>query len=385
MPLRKKFKSLFFFACLLLFSCTKTDTTQVNIDTDLTEYGLSTLLINNLDSTQIDSVANLVHNNIKEDYLTFKKSAIENPDLRKEEYFGDKLYGFYLQFPESDNSVENLKRAFAIWYVSDAVNKMEVALNRISINESYWGDLVSYYNLSKSITKKRGWLPFINRRNHENHIQKLIEWNNDAKNNITRTHLSFYIAQTYFFQKEYHKADEYLLKTLELNRDSVLTGCQAIVDKARSYYNEIHSLQIGDKAPSFSTTLISGESIDLSEFRGKVILLEFWSTSCGPCIQELPNLKNLSASFKDRNDFVMIGISLDTDIKKVKSFVSEHNLDWYQIFDDGYGEISQLYNSVYIPRTYLIDRNGNIAHKDLRDKYLKEAVSSMLIDQSSAL
>ena len=336
--------------------------------------------MNDLDSVQTDSVAKLVHENIKQDYLTFKKTDNDHPDLRNEEYFGDKLYGYYLRFPESEDGIENLRRAFAIWYVSGAVEKMEVALNRISINKDYWGDLVSYYNLSKTSAQNQSWFSFINKRDHENHIQKLVEWNNDTKSNVTQTHLSFYIAKNYFVQQEYDNANEYLLRVLELNRDSVLAGSQTIVDKARSYYNEIHSLQIGDKAPSFSTTSISGESIDLSEFRGKIVLLEFWSTSCGPCIKELPSLKDLYASFKDRNDFIMVGISLDTDIERVKSFISDHNLDWYQIFDDGYGEVSQLYNSVYIPRTYLIDRNGNIAHKDLREKYLKEAVTSMLID-----
>ncbi|MTI89259.1 MAG: TlpA family protein disulfide reductase [Balneolaceae bacterium] len=382
MPIKHTLKLLFLFSCILLYSCTKTDTVQVNINTDLTKYGLDSLKVRTMTPIQIDSVANLVHQNIKQDYLNYKKSdnESEKSDLRKEEYFGDKLYGFYLHFPESDNSTENLKRAFAIWYVSDAVNKMELALNRISINESYWGELANYYNLSKINAKNRSWLSFINSRDHKNHIQKLVEWSKDANSNVTRTHLSFYIAKSYFVQQEYDRANEYLLKVFELNRDSVLVGCQTIVDKARSYYNEIHSLQIGDKAPSFSTTLISGESIDLSEFREKVILLEFWSTSCGPCIKELPNLKDLYASFKDRDDFIMVGISLDTDIERVKSFVSEHNIDWYQIFDDGYGEVSQLYNSVYLPRTYLIDRNGNIAHKDLREKYLKEAVASMLID-----
>ena len=380
MPLKFSFKPLFFFACLLLYSCTKTDTTQVSIDTDLAEYGLITLQMNDLDSVQTDSVAKLVHENIKQDYLTFKKTDNDHPDLRNEEYFGDKLYGYYLRFPESEDGIENLRRAFAIWYVSGAVEKMEVALNRISINKDYWGDLVSYYNLSKTSAQNQSWFSFINKRDHENHIQKLVEWNNDTKSNVTQTHLSFYIAKNYFVQQEYDNANEYLLRVLELNRDSVLAGSQTIVDKARSYYNEIHSLQIGDKAPSFSTTSISGESIDLSEFRGKIVLLEFWSTSCGPCIKELPSLKDLYASFKDRNDFIMVGISLDTDIERVKSFISDHNLDWYQIFDDGYGEVSQLYNSVYIPRTYLIDRNGNIAHKDLREKYLKEAVTSMLID-----
>ncbi|MCR9131933.1 MAG: TlpA family protein disulfide reductase [bacterium] len=153
-----------------------------------------------------------------------------------------------------------------------------------------------------------------------------------------------------------------------------------IVEQAQSYFNEIHSLQDGDPAPDFSAITINNKKIDLSELRGKVMLIEFWSTTCGPCIKELPNLKEIYGLNKDNKDFVMIGVSLDTEIEKVNSFIEINDLKWHQIFDDGYGEISQLYNAVYIPRTYLIDRDGNIAHKDLRENDLKNAVSSMLIN-----
>ena len=378
MPLKNSFKPIFFFACLLLYSCTKTDTTQVSIDTGLTEYGLDTLQMNNLDSVQTDSVAELVHENIKQDYLTFKKTDIENPDLRNEEYFGDKLYGYYLRFPESVDGIENLKRAFAIWHVSGAIEKMEVALNRISINKDYWGDLVSYYNLSKTSAQNRSWLSFIDSRDQENHIRKLVEWKNEAVSRVTRSHLSFYIGRTYFFQREYQKADDHLLTVLELNRDSVLTGCQDIVENAQAYYNEIHSLQIGEPAPSFSATSITGKPIDLSEYRNKIVLLEFWSTTCGPCIKELPNLKDLYESLKERDDFVMIGVSLDTDIERVRRFIDERNIEWRQIFDDGYGKISKRYNAAFIPRTYVINKNGFIAYKDLRGENLKNEIISML-------
>ncbi|MGK7369207.1 MAG: TlpA family protein disulfide reductase [Candidatus Halalkalibacterium sp. M3_1C_030] len=380
MHIKYSFKPLLLFACILLFSCTKTNTTQVSINTDLTEYGLDSLEIETLTPARIDSVANLIHENIKQDYLRFKDSSSKNgkSDLRNEEYFGDKLYGYYLHFPDSDNSVENLRRAFAIWLVAGAVDKMEVALNRISINKDYWGDLVSYYNISKTSARERSWLSFIDRQDQENHIQKLVEWNNEAGNNVTRTHLSFYIARTYFYQQEYEKADDHLLTVLELNRDSVLTGCQTIVDNARAYFNEIHSLQVGDKAPIFSASSISGELIALSQFNGKVVLLEFWSTTCGPCIEELPNLKNLYASLKNKDDFVMLGVSLDTDIERVRGFVNKQNMEWKQIFDNGYGNISKRYNAAFIPRTYLINKNGNIAYKDLRGEDLKNAVGSML-------
>lgn len=380
MHIQHTFKPLYFFAIILLFSCTKTDTTQVNINTDLNEFGLDSLELKKLSPIQTDSVADLIHQNIKQDYLKFKKSDNENEnrDLRNEEYFGDKLYGYYLRFPGSDESIENLRRAFAIWLASGASDKMEFTLNKISINENYWGDLVSYYNLSKTSAREQSWLSFIDKRQHENHIQKLVAWNNKAKNNVTRTHLSFYIARTYFFQREYEKADEHLLTVLKLNRDSVLTGCQNIVENARAYYNEIHSLHVGDQAPSFSAASITGESIDLSEYRDKVVLLEFWSTTCGPCIKELPNLKDLYASLKDEGDFIMIGISLDTDIERVRHFLDERNIEWRQIFDNGFGNISKQYNAAFIPRTYVINKNGDIAYKDLRGENLRNAVISML-------
>ena len=163
-----------------------------------------------------------------------------------------------------------------------------------------------------------------------------------------------------------------------MNRDSVLKGCQNIVENAKAYYKEIHSLQVGDQAPSFSATSITGDAIDLSEYRNKVVLLKFWSTTCGPCLKELPSLKDLYASVKRRDDFVMIGVSLDTDIERLKNFVSERNMEWKQIFDGGYGKISKSYNAAFIPRSYVINKKGVIAYKDLRGEYLGSAINSML-------
>ena len=66
-----------------------------------------------------------------------------------------------------------------------------------------------------------------------------------------------------------------------------------------------------------------------------------------------------------------------TDIERVKNFVKERNMEWQQIFDNGYGNISKSYNAAFIPRSYVINKNGDIAYKDLRGENLKNAVVSM--------
>ncbi|MCR9131934.1 MAG: hypothetical protein NXI08_05155 [bacterium] len=210
---------------IVLIHCSKENNDKIVIDTDLTMYGYDSLEAKTLSYEQLDSVSNLVHENIKEDYLSFKNQNIESEVYknRTEEYYADKLYGYYLQFTESEERLENLKRAFSIWYVFEAFPKMEIALENISIDEDYWGELVNLYSLPR---KKSSILGFINKQQREKEIQQLIEWNNIAKNEISRTHLSFYIARSYFFHKEYEKADIYLRTVLEINRDTVLKGCE---------------------------------------------------------------------------------------------------------------------------------------------------------------
>lgn len=374
MPIKNYLKSLLFFvAPILFFGCSNTGTDQVKINTDLSEYGLDTLQLRDFNSKQIDSLAKIVNQNIKQDYQNN-----QNTNLKEEEYFGDKLYGYYLRFPDSKNGLKHLKYAFAIWSTSGAVNKIETVLNNISLNKDYWAELANYYHLYQLHLRERSWLPFIDRWKRDAYLTQVSTWNKKTTNEKTRTHLNFYIAETHFWYKDYQKADNYLLKVLELNRDSVLTGSEDIVDKAQSYYNEIHALQVGDKAPTFSATSITGQSINLAEYRDKVVLIEFWSTTCGPCIKELPNLRDLYSSLESREDFVMIGVSLDTDIEKVRRFTKEHNMEWKQIFDNGFGKISELYNAAYIPRTYVIDKEGQIGHKNLMGERLRNTVTKML-------
>ena len=135
----------------------------------------------------------------------------------------------------------------------------------------------------------------------------------------------------------------------------------------------------GTPAPDFRAGDIAGNEISLSDYRGKVVLLDFWATWCAPCVEELPNVRRVYEKY-GKNGFEVIGISLDVDQIDLEAFLLRERIDWPQIFD-GKGwenEISRLYGVQSIPSTFLLDRNGFIRHVGLRGSDLELSVAALL-------
>ena len=123
-------------------------------------------------------------------------------------------------------------------------------------------------------------------------------------------------------------------------------------------------------APPLSLPDLQGRTVSLSEFKGKVVLLDFWATWCDPCIEELPDLKRLHATYKDRG-FTMVGVSLDVlGAKAVRPFVSENKVP-YPVLLSG-GEPPEGYRLPGLPTAFLIDREGRIARRYIGPKLYEE-------------
>ena len=130
---------------------------------------------------------------------------------------------------------------------------------------------------------------------------------------------------------------------------------------------------IGKPAPDFSLTDINGNPISLKDYQGKVVLLDFWATWCGPCIAEMPNVKKIYDTHKDMG-FVVIGISLDNDASEVRDFLKECELPWRQICDGQDGPLKKFFQIRGIPSLWLIDREGKVISYKVRGAELRKLV-----------
>jgi peroxiredoxin len=115
----------------------------------------------------------------------------------------------------------------------------------------------------------------------------------------------------------------------------------------------------GCLAPSFTIPDLTGKPVSLSDFRGKVVLLNIWATWCGPCKREIPSLDRLYQMRKDKG-LEIVAVSVDrTSVSGVATFVANYQMS-FPVLHDNRGEVGQKYWARAIPSSYLLDRNGVI-------------------------
>jgi thiol-disulfide isomerase/thioredoxin len=117
------------------------------------------------------------------------------------------------------------------------------------------------------------------------------------------------------------------------------------------------------EAPLFSATDINGRKLDLADYRGKVILLDFWATWCGPCRIEIPGFVKLQERYRDQG-LVVIGVSVDDSVEPVREFYREFNMNYPVVM--GESRITELYGGIVgLPTTFIIGRDGRIYSKHM--------------------
>lgn len=109
-------------------------------------------------------------------------------------------------------------------------------------------------------------------------------------------------------------------------------------------------------APEFSLVSSTGETIDLETLRGKVVLLDFWASWCGPCVKALPSVRKLQKDHA-RDPFVVVGISADRDERAWRAFVDKNGMAWPQYFDEN-ASVRRVFEVQAIPTYVLIDAEG---------------------------
>jgi peroxiredoxin len=126
-------------------------------------------------------------------------------------------------------------------------------------------------------------------------------------------------------------------------------------------------IQPGSRAPEFrALDIATGDSVSLSDYRGKVTLVNIWATWCGPCRAEMPSMQRAYAQLKDRG-FEIAAVSIDEgSVEDVKAFQREFGLT-FDILHDRSGRVQQVYQTTGVPESFLLDRKGVIVKRLIGD------------------
>jgi len=212
----------------------------------------------------------------------------------------------------------------------------------------------------------------------ETNYDKLYEEQIDFVKNYINTHKASFVTPYIISRELIHSLDVNELDSVLNNLDKKLDSPVYVI-QLKERLTVLQKVSIGKQAPDFSLNDTLGNSISLSSFKGKYVLIDFWAAWCRPCRAENPNNVKLYKKYKDKG-FEILGVSFDDTRDAWVKAIKKDGLTWTQISDlKGWKcEAGKLYGVMSIPHTVLLDKEGKIIAKDLRGEELNKKIAELL-------
>jgi thiol-disulfide isomerase/thioredoxin len=183
-----------------------------------------------------------------------------------------------------------------------------------------------------------------------------------------------------------HIAGDYYERLAKSLRQS---GKKRLLEIAEMLDGNVRRLKLPGNRIDVTGTTLAGEAFDWTKYKGKVVLVDFWATWCGPCREELPHVRESFDKYH-KQGFDVVGISLDTDRDQLVAFLEEQEIPWTNLFEpqkDG-EDVPQptvaRYGITGIPTAILVGRDGKVLSLNARGDTLTELLEQQFPDKPAA-
>jgi thiol-disulfide isomerase/thioredoxin len=210
----------------------------------------------------------------------------------------------------------------------------------------------------------------------------------EHKGEVTDDVAQIAFAKAALYLEIFHQPDQAYAQFKQLTQDFAGTAtAQKVTDllpqlaQAMAAASTKKTLPVGAAFPAFAVHDLDGKALSPDNYKGKILLVDFWATWCGPCMAEMPNVIKTYNKYH-ANGFEIIGVSLDQPDQKamLTAFLAKNKMPWPQFYDGKYwqNELAVKYGIEEIPSNFLLDANGQIIGEDLRGDDLDAAVGKAL-------